>query len=100
MAQTVPHLPTEILHKILGISKFKELLQARLVSSQWCAISAVYLFKRQRFDVLVYKKEEKGFRCRKVLMTKHLVKCVQDLLVYIYPVSRPETRRIDHGILY
>ena len=96
MAQPAPHLPNEILHKIMRFSANKELSQARLVSCQWCAISTVYLFEHQRFNVLGYKKGENVFR--NVLMTRHLVKCVQDLVVEVSPVSRPKSRRINHGI--
>ncbi len=96
MPQPVPYLPNEILHKILRLSASKELLQARLVSCQWCTISTVYLFKHHRLDVLGSKKEEIAFR--NVLMTRHLVKHVQDLVVKIFPVSRPGSRKLNHGI--
>ncbi len=35
---------------------------------------------------------------RNVLMTRHLVKYVQDLVVEIFPVSRSDSRKLNHGI--
>lgn len=86
MSQLDQSMPNEILHKILSLSLCKDLLQARSVSRQWCAISTVYLFEHQRFDVTA--EVEEGFRS--VLAANHLADSVRGLEVNACRVRQAE----------
>ena len=91
MAQLDPNMPSEILHGILSLSSRQDLLQTRSVSRQWCAVSSVYLFEHQRFDVTA--EVEQGFRS--VLEADHLADNVRRLELNACRVRWSECREIS-----
>lgn len=70
-------LPNEVLDYILSLSFRKELLEVRFISRQLYAISNVYPFKYQIFNVNAEVKE--GFH--NILATKNCADSVRSLVV-------------------
>lgn len=91
MAQLFPNTPNEILHEILSLCSGEELLQARTVSRQWCAVSTIYLFKHQCFDVTA----EVGEGFHSILATNNLADNVRGLEVNACRVRQPEYREFS-----
>lgn len=91
MAKPVPSMPNEILDKILSLSSRTELLQARLVSRELCAISSVYLFKHQRFDMNANAEVVGKFR--NILAAQQVVDNVQELEIIGPRVCQPQSRQ-------
>lgn len=88
MAKSNPSMPNEILDKILSLSSSTELLQARLVSHELCAISSFYLFKYQCFDMNANAAVVESFR--NVLAREKVVDNVQEVEIIGPLVCQPQ----------
>ena len=92
MAKPIPSLPNEIFDKIFSFSTKKELLQARLVSHNFCAICTVYLFKYLTIEVKANKKAKSVRALHGILATKYLAHSIRGLEVNGPGVCQPQRR--------